>query len=237
MSRPTHPRARVGVVVVAAGMGLRLGAGAPKALVEVQGRPLVAHAVARLRGAGLPPAVVVHPAGFAEDFHAAGDAPVEAFVVGGRERRDSVRAGLERLADDLDVVVVHDAARAFAPVATIRAVVAAVTGPGGVVAAAPGLPVADTLKRVVDGAVVATVDRSELRAAQTPQAFTREVLAAALAGSGADTDELGPVERLVAAGRVEGRVVLVEGSEWARKVTYPADLEVLSALSARQEAT
>jgi 2-C-methyl-D-erythritol 4-phosphate cytidylyltransferase len=220
----------VGVVLVAAGSGTRLGAAGPKALVELAGRPLLAHALDRLAAAGLPPPVVVHvPDARAAFAVAAGELPVAAYVPGGATRTASVRAGVAALADDVEVVAVHDAARPLTPPAVIRATVAAVTG--DVLAAAPALPVADTLKRVEGDVVVATVDRSDLAAVQTPQVFPRQVLEAALASADQATDDLALVERLLAAGRLQGRVVVVPGSAWGRKVTYPSDLALVTALA------
>ncbi|MFP4235820.1 MAG: 2-C-methyl-D-erythritol 4-phosphate cytidylyltransferase, partial [Nitriliruptoraceae bacterium] len=95
-----------------------------------------------------------------------------------------------------------------------------------------GVPVADTLKRTEGQEVVATVDRTDLVGVQTPQVFPREVLAAALALGDAATDELTLVERLRDAGELLGRVVVVPGSVWARKVTYPGDLVLLEVLAA-----
>jgi 2-C-methyl-D-erythritol 4-phosphate cytidylyltransferase len=220
----------VGVVLVAAGSGTRLGATGPKALVELAGRSLLAHALARLAAAGLPPPVVVHAPDAQPAFAvAAGALPVAAYVAGGATRTASVRAGVAALPDDVEVVAVHDAARPLTPPGVIRATVAAVTG--DVLAAAPALPVADTLKRVDGDVVVATVDRSDLAAVQTPQVFPRRVLAAALATADEATDDLALVERLLAAGRLEGRVVVVPGSAWGRKVTYPSDLALVAALA------
>lgn len=220
----------VGVVLVAAGSGTRLGSAGPKALVAVAGRSLLAHALDRLAAAGLPPAVVVHaPEARAAFVAAAGDRPVGAYVPGGATRTASVRAGVAALSDDVEVVVVHDAARPLTPPAVIRATVAAVTG--DVLAAAPALPVADTLKRVAGDVVVATVDRSDLAAVQTPQVFPRRVLDAALAAADEATDDLALVERLLAAGELAGRVVVVPGSAWGRKVTYASDLTLVTALA------
>jgi 2-C-methyl-D-erythritol 4-phosphate cytidylyltransferase len=222
-----HPR--VGVVLVAAGSGSRLGRHGPKALVEVAGRPLVAHALAGLASAGLPPAVVVHPDGQRTRFaQAAGDLPVARFVVGGDSRTASVRAGVAALPEDVEVIAVHDAARPLMPAPVIRAAVVAVGG--RVVAAAPGLPVADTLKRTSADVVVATVDRTDLVGIQTPQVFQRSVLERALR-LGEATDELALVERLLADGQVAGCVRVVPGSAWGRKVTYPSDLAIVEALS------
>ena len=139
-------------------------------------------------------------------------------VAGGVERTQSVAAGLRALRDDVDVVLVHDAARCLAPASLFDRLVAAVRA--GQDAVVPGLPVTDTIKQVdAAGHVVATPDRSTLRAIQTPQAFRRTVLAAAH-DSGIDaTDDAALVERL---GCV---VTVVDGDDLAFKVTSPADLE------------
>lgn len=250
----------VGVVLVAAGAGTRLGSDGPKALVEVAGRSLLAHALAGLAAAGLPPPVVVHAPAQRDAFVAsAGDQAVAAWVPGGATRTDSVRAGIAALPDTVEVVAIHDAARPFTPPDVMRATVAAVHD--DVLAAAPGLAVADTLKRITspssrggragggvnasgagrdrDGAtaallgeVVATVDRSDLVGVQTPQVFPRFALDAALAAADEATDDLALVERLVAAGALTGRVVVVPGSVWGWKVTRPSDLALVAALAA-----
>lgn len=239
MSGPDRPNAevstaeQVGVVVVAAGSGLRLGSKGPKALVEVAGRPLLAHALAGLAAAGLPAAVVVHTPERRRAFaQAAGELPVAVFVPGGISRTASVRAGVAALPGSVDVVVIHDAARPLMPPAVIGEVVAAVLGSPDIVAAAPGLPVSDTLKRVEEGTVVETLDRDRLVGIQTPQVFPRWVFQRALEVSGDATDDLGLVEALIATGELEGRVVVVPGSAWGHKVTFPTDLAVVEALAA-----
>jgi 2-C-methyl-D-erythritol 4-phosphate cytidylyltransferase len=223
----------VGGVVVAAGLGERLGAGRPKALLDLAGRTLIERALDGLRRAGIERLVVVHPPGFADVFAPlVGDA---ALVPGGASRTDSVRAGVAALPADVTVVAVHDAARALTPAEVVRAAVEAVRG--DVVAAAPARPVADTLKRVVpdDDAsqqVVGTVDRAGLAAVQTPQVFPRGVLEQALAAGRDASDDLGLVEALLAEGAVPGRVVVVPGSPLGLKVTWPDDVVVAEALLA-----
>jgi 2-C-methyl-D-erythritol 4-phosphate cytidylyltransferase len=227
---------RIGVVVVAAGSGTRLGSDGPKALTRVAGRSLLAHTLAGLAAAGLPPAVVVYAPDARAAFELAAEGiAVGAYVPGGATRTDSVRAGVAALPTDVEVVAVHDAARPLTPPDVVRAAVAAVTDPDGpdeVVGAAPAIPVADTLKRVEGDVVRATVDRSALVGVQTPQVFRRAVLELALRGPEQATDDLGLVEQLVASGRVEGRVVVVPGSAWGRKVTFASDLAVVEALAA-----
>lgn len=225
----------VAAIVVAAGRGERLGADVPKALVAVAGRPLVVHAVAALRAAGIARIVVVHP----PDAHATFDAVLVGTdvttVAGGATRDASVRAGLAALDGEVTVVAVHDAARGLQPPEVIAAVVAAVTG--DVVAAAPALPVTDTIKAVAGGEVVGTVDRSTLAAVQTPQAVAAELLRAAHhadAGTTHATDDLGRVEDHLAGTGTPGRVVVVPGSPLGTKVTYAPDVIALEALLAQR---
>jgi 2-C-methyl-D-erythritol 4-phosphate cytidylyltransferase len=220
----------VGAVVVAAGRGERLGGDRPKALAVVAGRPLVTHAVAALRAAGVHHLVVVHTPGEEAAFRAALDDPAVALTPGGDDRSASVRAGLAVLPHEVAVVAVHDAARAFTPPAVIRAAVRAVTG--DVLAAAPALPVADTIKRTADGEVTGTVDRSDLVAVQTPQVFPRRILASVASTAGSATDDLALVERARDAGTLSGRIVLVPGSVRGAKVTYPEDVVIAEALAA-----
>lgn len=220
----------LGVVVVAAGGGTRLGAGSSKALIEVAGIPLVVHAVRSLAAAGLPPPVVVHPTDDGPAVaRALADEPLASLVHGGATRTDSVRRGVAALPAGCNLVAIHDAARPFVPVEVVRRVLAAMRD--DVRAAAPGLPVADTLKRVTDGSVLATVDREGLVGVQTPQVFPRDVLAAVLAADEQATDELTLVERWIETGRLTGRVVVVPGSAFAHKVTYPDDLALVTALA------
>ncbi|MEW1952930.1 2-C-methyl-D-erythritol 4-phosphate cytidylyltransferase [Terrabacter sp. NPDC080008] len=219
-------------MVVAAGSGSRLGASVPKAFVPLAGVPLLGHA---LRGAlscpAVSEAVVVAPAAhcaeaqsLAEDVcRELGSAATVTVVVGGAQRGDSVAAGLAELGDDIDIVLVHDAARCLTPVQVFDRVVAAVRA--GAPAVVPGTAVVDTVKQVDgDGHVVATPDRSTLRAVQTPQGFRRDVLERAHAVSSAATDDAGLVERL------GERVLVVDGDPRALKITTPADLEAAARL-------
>lgn len=216
-------------VLVAAGSGQRLGAEVPKALVVVAGRPLVAHATTRLIEAGACRVVVVGPPDHLADVRAClpdADVPVDV-VAGGATRAASVRAGLVEVGDE-PVVAVHDAARAFAPPELVRRAVDAIRG--DVVASAPALPVTDTLKRVAGDRVVETIDRHDLVAVQTPQAFRVEVLRAAHADGEDATDDLALVERLLATGTMTGHVVVVPGEAAATKITWPADIALVAAL-------
>ncbi len=152
------------------------------------------------------------------------------FVSGGATRNDSVRAGVAALGEGADIVVIHDAARPLTPAHVIAGAVGAVTG--AVVASAPALQVADTLKHVAGERVTATVDRNGLALVQTPQVFLREVLDLVLRDDAEVTDELALVERALAEGRIAGEIAVVPGSWAAHKLTTRDDLELLDALAA-----
>jgi 2-C-methyl-D-erythritol 4-phosphate cytidylyltransferase len=156
---------------------------------------------------------------------ATGDDALGATVVvaGGATRADSVRAGLAVVPADADVVVVHDAARPLAGPALFAAVVDAVRA-GDADGVVPVVPVADTLKRVDGSRVVATVDRDDLVAVQTPQGFAADALRTAHRGAGDATDDAGLLE---AAGLV---VVTVPGDPRNLKLTRPEDLALAEAL-------
>ncbi|WP_129841804.1 2-C-methyl-D-erythritol 4-phosphate cytidylyltransferase [Streptomyces sp. RFCAC02] len=237
---------RTAAVIPAAGRGVRLGPGIPKAMRPLGGVPMLVHAVhAMASSAAVSLVVVVAPPGDEEGLakvrallaeHPPASGAELAVVPGGATRQESVRLGLAALPDDVAVVLVHDAARPLVPAATVDAVVAAVAA--GAPAVVPALPVTDTVKRVaapaaVPGApepVVATPDRALLRAVQTPQGFDRATLAAAHARHAEDdaTDCAGLVERLGLP------VVLVPGHEEAFKVTRPLDLVLAEAVLARR---
>jgi 2-C-methyl-D-erythritol 4-phosphate cytidylyltransferase/2-C-methyl-D-erythritol 2,4-cyclodiphosphate synthase len=214
---------RVSVIVVAAGSGTRLGAEVPKAFVALGGVTLLErslHAVSRMRDA--VEAIVVAPESLLAEATAlaaaASDVPVTV-VAGGTTRQQSVARGLAQVAATVDVVLVHDAARALAPTDLFDRVVAEVDARGhGVI---PGLPVSDTIKRVdVHSDIHETVDRSVLSAVQTPQGFPRSVLEAAYAAATSDqTDDAGLVTALGLP------VSVVAGDELAFKVTTPSDLK------------
>jgi 2-C-methyl-D-erythritol 4-phosphate cytidylyltransferase len=198
----------------------------------VRGEPLLVHAVRGLLAA--PSVLVVVVAAPADSVGAVRAVLAERLpgapvlvVAGGATRQESVAAALWALPADVDVVLVHDAARAFAPVDLVERVVAALGS--GVAAVVPGLPVHDTVRYVDDqGVPQATLDRDRLRVVQTPQGFTRSWLEAAHHQAAAEgtsaTDDAALVE---AAG---GRVLVVAGSDEAFKVTRPLDLLLAGAL-------
>jgi 2-C-methyl-D-erythritol 4-phosphate cytidylyltransferase len=220
-------------VIVAAGAGQRLGAGRPKALVPLGGRPLLEHALGRL--AALPwldPLVVVGPPAQRAELAAllARQPRPVLLVDGGERRQDSVLAGVRAVPAARDCVLVHDAARPFVPVERLAELAAAARRLG---AALLAVPVPDTVKQARDddpGLCAGTVPREHLRAAQTPQAFRRaellELLEHAAREGRAVTDEAALFE---AAGRPVG---LVEGSARNFKVTTAHDLQLAEALLA-----
>jgi 2-C-methyl-D-erythritol 4-phosphate cytidylyltransferase len=142
---------------------------------------------------------------------------VVACVTGGETRAGSVRAGLAEVPGEADVILVHDAARPLVTDELIERLIQALGE--GYEGAVPGLPVGDTIKRVRDGEVVETLDRGELVAVQTPQAFVAPVLQAAAAGEGTDCASL------VEAGG--GRIRVVEGDPRLLKITTPSDLALV----------
>lgn len=214
----------VGAVVPAAGAGTRLGPGTPKALRLLAGEPLLLHAVRRLRSCpGIGPLVVAVPPGTEDEVAALLHGLGTTVVAGGAERQDSVAAGLAALPPEVDVVLVHDAARALVPPAVVAAVLQALAG--GAQAVVPAVPVVDTVKRVdADGVVTATLPRGDLRAIQTPQGFRRDVLERAHASGAPATDDASMVEALGVPVRT------VPGDPEAFKVTTVLDLLLAEAV-------
>ena len=222
------------VIVPAAGRGERLGPGAPKALRTLAGQPILLHAVTNLATArDVDLIVVAVPEDAVEESRAllAGiDLPI-VLVSGGETRQDSVARALLALPPEVDVVLVHDAARPLVPAEVIDRVAAAVRG--GADAVIPTLGIVDTVKEVdPEGSVVGTVDRSRMHAVQTPQGFARDVLQRAHAASdgGDATDDAGMVERMGTT------VVVVPGHEEAFKITRPLDLVLAEAILVRRRA-
>ena len=219
-------------ILLAAGRGERLGADAPKGFVELEGRPLLAHAVETVAGCSAIELVVAAVPRGLEDAARAYLTPLGRpgiVVAGGATRQASVAAGLAAVSAEhgpFDAIVVHDVARPLATAALFEAVLAGLADADGVI---PGIPVPDTIKRVRDGTVVETVRREGLVAVQTPQAFRTEALDLAHAAARRDgveaTDDAALLERL-------GRpVAVIRGDPRNIKVTGPEDL-VLAALLA-----
>ncbi len=221
------------MIVPAAGSGERLGAGVPKAMVLLSGEPILCHAVRALVAeprVGL--VVLACPKGLEDRMAAAASAqsrgvPVVA-VTGGDTRAQSVAAALAVVSEEFAVVLVHDAARCLVPTEVVCAVVDAVVA--GAPAVVPGLPVVDTIRELGEHGASRTVDRSRLRAVQTPQGFAAATLRQAhAAGSQDATDDAGMVEALGLP------VTLVPGHPRAFKVTTALDLVLAEALVAGEE--
>ena len=232
----SHPSA---LILVAAGMGTRLGAGMPKALVQIDGKSLAEHAVDRiLQVEQINEIIVVTPPG--DERMSQVLAPYGRklrTVPGGASRAESVRRGLNEVSDAAENILVHDAARAFAPVELYQRVLDALSSPK-TVAVIPALPVTDTISVVTapieSGAefVEQTPARSSLRAVQTPQGFDASVLRAAHAQLDHYTEaELEKVTDDASIVRAAGSAVqVVAGEQKALKVTHPEDLEIVSRL-------
>lgn len=204
-------------IVVAAGSGTRFGGA--KQFEILNGDRVIDRSIAIAKKASDGVVVVLS----AEGILTEAGLDVEALVIGGATRSESVRAGLVAVPDDAEIVIVHDAARPLASLDIYEAVIDAVRN--GADAAVPGVPVGDTLKRVdAEMVVQATVDRQNIVAVQTPQAFDAAKLRAAHASSAEATDDAGLVE---AAG---GRVVVVDGDPVNVKITERRDIGVLEAM-------
>jgi 2-C-methyl-D-erythritol 4-phosphate cytidylyltransferase len=219
-------REPVVAIVVAAGSGVRLGGEIPKAARPLAGRPLISWSVSALAAGGVTEVVVVVGDGLQDMFaEALCDAPIPwRLVVGGATRQESVARGIAALPAG-EIVLVHDAARPLVPADVVRGVVEAVRS--GAPAVIPVVPMSDTIRQIRDaGSVV--VDRSGLRAVQTPQGFARDVLVSAhAAAAGRDYTDDGAV--CEACGY---EVVLVPGSRESLKITEPYDLAVAEAIVA-----
>ena len=217
----------VWAVLAAAGLGERLAADRPKAFVRLGERPLLAESLERLEASDWIEAIVIAaPPGWEEPSillaEELGCGKVAACVRGGSSRADSVRIALAEFPDEALVALVHDAARPLLTEDVLERVLSALgEGWEGVI---PALPVPDTLKRVRGEAVVDTLNRAGLVAAQTPQAFVASVLREALAG---EVDTATDCASLVEARG--GRVKVVAGDPRLLKVTSSEDLELLAA--------
>lgn len=211
-------------IVPAAGSGQRLGAGIPKAFVELFGHTMLERAIDGLLASGVIERVVVAVPADRVAATAALLGGRARVVEGGAERHDTVRLALAVVGDP-EFVVVHDAARPLTPVEQIQRVVAALHD--GMRAVIPVLPVVDTIKAVdANGAVLGTPERAGLRAVQTPQGFETELLRRAYRRAGAfpATDDASLVENLGTP------VHTVAGDPLAFKVTTALDLRLARAV-------
>lgn len=234
MAASPESRGLAAALIVAAGSGERLGAGGPKALVPVAGRPMYEYSLDAFRAASTIGRIVVAvPPGRTADFQAALDpAGGESLVDGGSARSLSVANALAELDAgqvECDIVAVHDAARPVVDPELIDEAVELLAGSPEADAVIAAAPVTDTVKRVgAGGRVEQTLDRSELRAVQTPQVFRRSALVRAIAEGDAEnaTDDASLIEE------AGGSVVVIESPSFNIKVTVPEDLAIAEALMA-----
>lgn len=225
------PRSGAAAVIVAAGTGTRFGDRA-KVLARVGGRPVLAWVLDAVETSEtIRESIVVtgdHTEASIRAVVADGCwSKLVTLVTGGATRQRSVAAGVRAVPEDLPVVLVHDGARPLVTSGDFdRCAAAAVTYGGAIVA----IPVPDTVKRVRDGKIVTTIDRSDLWAAQTPQGFDRDRLLEACAVADREnrefTDEASIFEFL------GWPVTVVPGSRANLKVTHPEDLELANAMIA-----
>ncbi len=210
-------------MIAAAGSGQRLGAGGPKAFVDLAGRPMLEWSLDAFRAAGtIAEIVVAAPPGQHESVTSQGVAA----VAGGEHRSESVANALALCGEEL--IVVHDAARPLVTPGLIDAIVEELAGERDAVGVIAATPVTDTIKQAdEEGRVERTLDRSGLWAVQTPQAFRADALREALA----DLDSLPAAsDDAMLVERRGGRVVIHSTSPDNIKVTTPFDLRVAELL-------
>lgn len=216
-----------GAVIVAAGTASRMG-GIDKVMAELDGEPMIVKTVREFQQCDAIKEIVivtrqdliVQIMGLCADFD-----KVKAVIDGGDNRQESVWAGLNALSSKVKLAAIHDGARPLVSWQLIDRTVRAANTYG---AAAPGIPVKDTVKIVQGGIVAATPERSVLQAIQTPQVFDYDIIRGALKKALADganiTDDCSAVERLGMS------VKIVEGDERNLKVTTPMDLKIAQML-------
>jgi 2-C-methyl-D-erythritol 4-phosphate cytidylyltransferase / 2-C-methyl-D-erythritol 2,4-cyclodiphosphate synthase len=206
---------KTAAIIAAAGMGHRLGANLPKALVKLLDKTLVEHAVANLSPV-CELIIVTAPSGYEAEYSKILGDQVEV-ITGGVLRSDSIRLAISKIPAKYEYVLVHDAARALASTTLASSVLSQLIQ--GEQAVVPALNVIDTIKEVdAKGYVRNTLDRSALKVIQTPQGFTRSVLERAHMASEDATDDAALVEALGIA------VKVITGEEGALKITTPSDL-------------
>ena len=214
---------RCGAVIVAAGSASRMK-GIDKIMTDLGGMPVIARTVKAFQECDCISEIVIVTR---EDLIPAvtaaclGMEKVTAVVAGGDSRQESVNNGLNALSDKVKLAAIQDGARPFATWQMIDRVVRAANTYG---AAAPAIPVKDTIKVVNGGVVTGTPERKTLNAVQTPQVFDKDLLRAALKKAKEDgaevTDDCSAVERMGMS------VKIVEGNERNIKITTPMDLKI-----------
>ena len=227
LGRRALPLKRCGAVIVAAGSASRMG-GIDKVMAVLGGEPMIAHTVRAFQQCGaIADIVIVTRPDLIRPISAlcAQMDKVRMVVAGGKSRQESVALGLNALPKGVELAAIHDGARPLITDAVIDRTVRAANSYG---AAAPAVPVKDTIKVVRGGLVTDTPDRASLQAVQTPQVFDFDLLRGALKKAAEDaaavTDDCSAVERLGMA------VKIVEGDERNLKVTTPMDLKIAEML-------
>ena len=225
--RSVLPLQYCGAVIVAAGTASRMG-GIDKVMAPIGGEPMILRTVRTFQNCGAIREIVIVTR---EDLIlpitqlCASFDKVQAVVAGGKDRPESVRKGLSALSGKVRLAAIQDGARPFVSEAVIDRTVRAAHSYG---AAAPGVPVKDTVKVVAGGVVTQTPDRSSLRAIQTPQVFDLDLLKGALRKAEQEkaviTDDCSAVERMGMS------VKIVEGDERNIKITTPMDLKIAELL-------
>ena len=226
-ARKLLPLKRCGAVIVAAGSASRMG-GIDKVMAPLNGEPMIVRTVRAFQNCDAISEIVVVTR---QDLIlpitslCSGMDKVQAVVAGGSSRQESVHLGLNALSDKCKLVAIHDGARPLISWQVIDRVVRAANTYG---AAAPAIPVKDTIKVVQGGVVKETPDRASLQAVQTPQVFDFDILRGALKKAKQDgaqvTDDCSAVERIGLT------VKIVEGEERNLKVTTPLDLKIAQLL-------
>lgn len=229
---------KVAILLLAAGRGTRLGAEVPKAYLRLGSAPLLVHSAARLLAALAPTdacevLVLVQPED--RDTHIPDcieplrallpDGAELKIVDGGATRQESMERGLSATAADSDLVLVHDAARALVPIEPTRECLAQAASIG---AALLAIPAADTLKRVADGRIVETIDRSSIWYAQTPQIARRSLFLQACDHARKTGFQVTDDASLLEHAGIE--VAVVAGTAGNLKITRPDDLPLAEAL-------
>ena len=225
--RKALPLQKCGAVIVAAGSASRMG-GSDKVMAALKGEPMIVRTVRAFQNCDAIKEIIIvtredliRPiSGLCSKMD-----KVKAVVVGGSSRQESVGLGLNALSSDIQLAAIHDGARPLITDAVIDRTVRAAHSYG---AAAPAIPVKDTIKVVKSGLVAETPDRAALQAVQTPQVFDFDLLRGALKKAeeekAAVTDDCSAVERLGMS------VKIVEGDERNLKVTTPLDLKIAELL-------
>ena len=226
-ARKALPLKKCGAVIVAAGSASRMG-GIDKVMATLGGEPMIKRTVRAFQECDAVSQVVIVTredlilpiTGLCKEFP-----KVTAVVVGGKSRQESVGNGLNALSKEIKLAAIHDGAR---PLITWQLIDCCIRAANTYGAAAPAVPVKDTIKTVEGGIVVNTPDRSKLRAVQTPQVFDIDLLKGALLKAYQDgaevTDDCSAVERLGM------KIKIVEGDERNLKVTTPMDLKIAEML-------